>query len=197
MKKKIWMTVTAAALILSLTACDSLKKDETSVNTAGTAGTIQTSSDAAASSSQNTGVQDTADQGQNLMGSADAGYQENGSDDEPSGTIIPDEDADAADNDAYEEENTQAAQDGWTGAYIGSEESVNISLLNETTISFAFAQSGISGTASVNGQQAVYNGDDSYVIVFNLSGTVLDISVSNEEDYDASESPLIGTYTKE
>lgn len=191
MKKKILLTVTA--LILSLTACDSLKKDETLVNTAGTAGTIQISSDTITTSGQNTGVQNTADQ----TGSVDAGDQGIDSNDEPSGTIIPDEDADAAENDIYEEESSPMVQDSWTGSYIGAEETVNISLLNETTISFAFAQSGITGTASIDGQQAIYKGDDSYVIVFNINGTVLDVSVSNEEDYDASESPLIGTYAKE
>ena len=48
----------------------------------------------------------------------------------------------------------------------------------------------------MNGTQAVYNGDDHHVVVFNLSGDTVDVSVSSEEDYDASASPLNGTYTK-
>lgn len=98
---------------------------------------------------------------------------------------------------SVQEDFIQEAADNWTGAYAGDDETVSIALIDEATISFAFAQSGISGTAKVNGLQAVYNGDDHYVVVFNLNGSILDVSVSNEEDYDASDSPLNGTYVKE
>lgn len=189
MKKKILIAFTAAAaLMLALTACDSLQKTETSgsgsnvsapVQTADGTNTIQSSAD------PNTVDQNQAAGTQNTQNTPAA--------EEPVGEIIPDEDADAADNDSVGADSTTAA-DSWSGSYISDDETVNITLLDETTISFAFAQSGISGTAAVNGMQAVYNGDDHYVVVFNLNGTILDISVSNEEDYDASESPLNGTY---
>ena len=188
MKRKVLITIaTAAAMILTLTACGVLEKDSTQNTGSGASTTIQTSEGTA--SSQSTSDQSTAADNS----SSDAGVvvnQQGIADEESAGEIIPDEYADAAENDA-------SSSDGWTGAYAGNEESVSIALLDESTISFSFAQSGISGTASVNGMQAVYNGDDHYVVVFNKNGDVLDVSVANEEDYDASESPLNGTYTKE
>jgi hypothetical protein len=70
-------------------------------------------------------------------------------------------------------------------------------LLDASTISFAFTQSGITGNASVNGTQAVYNGDDHYVVVFDSGQDQISVSVANEEDYDASDSPLNGIYSRE
>lgn len=160
MKRKYLTMMFIAAAVLTLTACTSLKKEETET-------VIQTTH------------LETAP--------AEA---------EPDGEIIPDEDAAAAENDISGANDTDESND-WTGTYVGDEETVTIALLDEATISFAFAQSGISGTASVNDMQAVYKGDDHYVVVFNRNGTVVDVSVSNEEDYDASESPLNGTYIKE
>ena len=123
----------------------------------------------------------------------------------PVGEVIPDEYADAAENDTEgetqesvsEAQSDAASEDIWSGTYASENESVTLTYVNADSISFAFAQSGISGTAKVDGYQAVYNGDDHYVVVFSINGDVLDVSVSNEEDYDASGSPLIGTYVKE
>lgn len=87
--------------------------------------------------------------------------------------------------------------DEWSGVYVGDQETVTITLTDPENISFSFAQSGISGTAAVDGYQAVFRGDDYHVVVFNIHSGLLDVSVSSEEDYDASASPLIGTYTKQ
>lgn len=87
--------------------------------------------------------------------------------------------------------------DMWSGTYVGENDTVTLSKTSETALYFAFAQSGISGTAELNGYQAVYRGDDHHVVVFNINGTILDVSVSSEEDFDASGSPLIGTYVRE
>ncbi len=189
MKKKILIAFTAAAaLMLALTACDSLQKTETAGSGSSASAPVQTAD--GSNTIQSSADQNTVDQNQA------AGTQNTPAAEEPVGEIIPDEDVDAADNEGVGSDSTTAA-DSWSGAYVSDDETVNIALLDETTISFAFAQSGISGTAAVNGMQAVYNGDDHYVVVFNLNGTILDVSVSNEEDYDASESPLNGTYMKE
>lgn len=119
-------------------------------------------------------------------------------DGEPVGEVIPDEDAAAAENDPVDPASQDAAQeDEWSGTYISGEETVTIYQIDDETISFAFAQSGISGSAAVKGYQAVYNGDDHHVVVFNLDNDTVDVSVSSEEDYDASGSPLIGHYVKE
>ena len=100
---------------------------------------------------------------------------------------------------ATEKETESESADGdiWSGTYVADDETLTIAMAEDTQISFSFAEAGISGVADVRGSQAVYNGDDHYVIVFNINGTLVDVSVSSEEDYDASDSPLIGTYVKD
>lgn len=113
---------------------------------------------------------------------------------EPDGTVVPDDDAQAAEDENLIPDDME--EDPWSGSYSGDGESVTIVLDGEDTISFSFAQAGISGTAQVKGMQAVYNGDDHHVIVFDLNDTVLTVAVSSEEDFDASDSPLNGTYIR-
>lgn len=100
---------------------------------------------------------------------------------------------------ATEKETESESVDGdiWSGTYVADDETLTIAMAEDTQISFSFAEAGISGVADVRGSQAVYKGDDHYVIVFNINGTLVDVSVSSEEDYDASDSPLIGTYVKD
>lgn len=100
---------------------------------------------------------------------------------------------------ATEKETESESADGdiWSGTYVADDETLTIAMAEDTQISFSFAEAGISGVADVRGSQAVYKGDDHYVIVFNINGTLVDVSVSSEEDYDASDSPLIGTYVKD
>lgn len=91
----------------------------------------------------------------------------------------------------------EASGDLWSGTYSSETETLTITYLDEESVSFSFKQSGISGTAALSGTQAVYKGDDYHDVVFGLSGDTITVAVSSEEDYDSSESPLIGTYTKE
>lgn len=95
------------------------------------------------------------------------------------------------------DETEALAGDIWSGTYTDGEETVKITYIDKETISFAFSQAGISGKASVDGAQAVYNGDDHHVVVFDIQGDTVVVDVASEEDYDTSGSPLIGTYTKE
>lgn len=214
MKKRIFILLAAAAAgMLVLTACTS--SEQSSVSSSGTqnSGTgtqagvqsvagVQAGSEGSGSAAGASGGQDTGSQAAGAVentdtsGSAGSDVAETipemtEDDGEPDGEVIPDEDADAAEND------TSGQDDEWSGTYIADEETVTISRLDEETISFSFAQSGISGTAAVDGYQAVYNGDDHHVVVFNLGDDMVDVSVSSEEDFDASESPLIGHYVKE
>lgn len=103
----------------------------------------------------------------------------------------------AASDTETESESDSSDGDIWSGTYVTDDETLTIALTEDTQISFSFAEAGISGVADVRGSQAVYKGDDHYVIVFNINGTLVDVSVSSEEDYDASDSPLIGTYVKD
>ena len=217
MKRKLLLVLAvAAAGMLMLTACTSSEngktegtgdKSDTQTVEGTVTGTdsvqngsdVQSSDEAAADTSSDSAAAGNAASGNGSEGtgvSADntqgeiyapepgePGY------DEPDGEIVPDEDADAA-------EAANAAQDIWSGNYSSAAESVTITLNDDGTFAFSFAQSGIYGTAEVNGTQAVYHGDDYHVVVFNVNGDTVEISVSSEEDFDASASPLNGSYTR-
>lgn len=224
MKRKI-LVLTAAALagMLLLTACtsseDAGKQAQVQGNQGGAAGTdgSGTVTGTAANNTDNqsgqgamqgqdvSGVQDvsgTAVSGaQGTSGDAVGGIIPQGEpveDGGPVGEVIPDEYADAQEEEAEDgEPSAEDADDIWSGVYIGDEETVTVALLNKESLSFSFEEAGISGTAAIKGHQAVYNGDDHHVVVFNVNNDMLDVSVSSEEDFDASGSPLIGTYIRE
>lgn len=88
-------------------------------------------------------------------------------------------------------------EDPWSGLYVGENDTLTISPAGEGSISFSFVQAGIAGTASVDGSQAVYKGDDYHAVVFVLDGNTVNVAVTSEEDFDTASSPLNGTYTKE
>lgn len=100
-------------------------------------------------------------------------------------------------DDGGEDETDPVTGDIWTGVYGNDQETLTITYIDSATIYFTFEVSGIYGQAEVTGYQAVYKGDDYHVVVFNIHDNVVDVSVSSEEDYDASGSPLIGTYIKD
>ena len=96
-------------------------------------------------------------------------------------------------------EGTQTApvtEDIWTGTYASEQETVTLTLTDEKSLSFAFANAGIASTAEIDGATAVYQGDDHHVVVFTMNEGVLNVSVQSEEDYDASGSPLNGIYVR-
>lgn len=103
-----------------------------------------------------------------------------------------DEEFDAL-NSESESESISASE--WNGVYTSEEgETVTISGKDEKNIAFTFTNAGITGTAELKGNQAVYTGDDHHLVVFEYVDSVIEVSVLSEEDYDTSESPLNGTY---
>lgn len=184
--KLLILLAVAAVSVFAMTGCSVLDKSNTGSADSGVSAEVQGSAvqtgDGNAQSGSNGAVND--------ISSSNTAEQPDLSDEGPAGEIIPDEWADAA-----EAENK--ADDVWSGQYISDDESVTVTLLNDETISFSFAQSGISGTAAIDGAQAVFKGDDYHVVVFSLSDTILNIAVSSEEDFDTSESPLNGTYVRQ
>ena len=200
MKLKRWvrLAVTAAAAVLLLSACTSSEQkntentQETDSVSVGTVVNHESVSQEQTSASQEVaGVPEngadssgsSSPAGQTEGGSTTGGSYASGTDtnpevpqeqgtpveEEPSGTVISDEDAD---------------------------ETLTVTQTDDTTLSIAFGQSGISGTASIEGMKAVYKGDDHHDVVLNLTGDVIDVTVSSEEDFDASQSPLIGSYVR-
>ncbi len=195
-RKAILLFAAAAAAMLALTACTSSEQMGAQGGAAG--GVSDAGSAAGANEGGDSGLTG-GDEAAPIDAGGDTSVQpvpEAGGpleDGGPVGDVIPDEYADAAEAGQTE---SGAEADAWSGTYTGAEETLTLALMDGGNLAFSFAQSGISGTAAVNGTQAVYNGDDHHVVVFNLSGDTVDVSVSSEEDYDASASPLNGTYTK-
>ena len=98
---------------------------------------------------------------------------------------------------AQTETQDASREDLWSGTYVSDDETLTVTQTDDSTLSIAFANSGITGTAQIDGMQAVYKGDDYHDVVLNLTGDVIDVTVSSEEDYDSSQSPLIGSYVRE
>ena len=85
----------------------------------------------------------------------------------------------------------------WNGTFTSAEgETLSITPADETHIAFAFLNAGVSGEAEVDGNQAVYYGDDYHMVVFSYVEGAVEVSVLSEEDYDTSGSPMNGTYTR-
>lgn len=176
---------------MTLSGCTSQEQQGTSVTDGQNAasGTGQNGTDPAASDTKQN-PSGTQDQVQEPAGTPDQVQ-------EPSGTSenqkqdVPE----ASGNDQAFGQEAQTA-DQWSGTYVSDSESVTVTMPDQNTISFAFAQAGISGTAKIEQGQAVFHGDDYHVVVFSLNGTVLNVAVSSEEDFDAADSPLNGTYIR-
>lgn len=224
MKKRTGILMVAALAAVTLTACTQADKMSTGAatgnSTAGGSGTIEAAGGQAAGTGtveQNAGASD----GSVVVNNGTSGGTADGMidgivEDVPGDELIfeggvtvedeietdlsadeellSDEDLDAM----GEEEDTVFQDDGWVGSYMNeNEETLTISAVDETTVSFAFTNAGIAGTAERDGNQAVYHGDDYHVAVFDYAGTDIKVSVLSEEDYDASGSPLNGVYVRQ
>ena len=132
---------------------------------------------------------------------ADDGYEENISyEDAEDETSVSEEEENYSDDelDGLSEEGSVSSGIDWSGSYTSDEgETLTLTAIDAASISFAFANSGISGTAELDGSQAVYHGDDHHVVVFEYVEGAINVSVLSEEDYDTSESPLNGLYVSQ
>ena len=98
---------------------------------------------------------------------------------------IPDEQADFDDG--------PDAEESFGGEFEKSdgEESVVITIVNDSQISFQFQTSGIGAMAQASGNTAVYQGDDGYTLSFDVAGDMLAVTVSGE---GGEESLMNGIY---
>ncbi len=188
-----------AAGILLLTACTSSEEgigQDVRIESSGNAGTSDAgSSDSAVAqpdASQNTGGDAGAT---DISGTPAQTEGQTGEKLSQAGTDT----TEGAQTEASQENSTgeTATEDIWSGTYASDQETVTISLVDAKSFSFAFANSGIASSAEVDGSTAVYRGDDHHVVVFEMNEGVLTVTVSSEEDYDASDSPLNGTYVRQ
>lgn len=222
-KKSFILAVAALAGAVLLTACTSSDTPK-QTNKAGQKGTSSSVQTTGAQTSDSDGATQKDSSGQSASGetadqtvqsqtssgqtvpqgdvSVNGGESGEGQNDTDSTSDVPliDSGTDSATGGSDEQNATgdgQTSQDIWSGTYEGEEETLSVTYLDEKSFSFSFAQAGISGTAQISGTQAVYKGDDHHDVVFGISGDTISVTVSSEEDYDASESPLNGTYVKE
>ena len=162
--------------------------------------TSEAGSAGSGAATQDQGSQDQAgqDQGTQDQGTQDQGSQDQGSQDQGGAEVDPSATYDAqnqADDETFDE---NAVTDlGWGGTFnSASGESITITD-NGDSVSFAFANAGISGSASVSGQQAVYEGEDSHQIIFSLSGDTVTVTVTSSQNPDGEESPMAGSYDRQ
>lgn len=198
-KKRIGLFAVALVGVLMLTACGNSQEKQGTSSGTGT----QNQQGASAGNTGSAGSTDSAGNTGSSAGNTDGSASGTGSDQapadgtyvpddqEPAGDVIPDEDAQAA------EDQNEEQEDIWSGSYAGESDTLSITWIDDTAIAFSFAQAGISGSASIEGTQAVYQGDDDHIVTFQLSDTVVNVSVSSEADPAAVESPLNGTYVRE
>ena len=207
MKNKILTVFMLITTSFALTACTQADSDNSTADNSST--TLQSGSVAAenlaggamiSGTGTITGISDIDDQTstvievqpeiQNGSGAGEVGIteaiqnEENYADDEPD--AVSEDETDEMDED-----------EGWSGFYVcSSGEKLTVTIDEADYIQFEFETAGISGKAELDGNQAVYHGDDHHVVVFDRNGDEIEVSVLSEEDYDTSESPLMGTYIR-
>lgn len=105
------------------------------------------------------------------------------------------QDSDAQDTEAQDSEASAGQAEFTPGTYIGDGESITLTEA-DGVLTFSFAQAGITGTAAIEKDAAVYSGDDDHQIRFLQDGTILTVTVTGAQG-EESDSPLAGTYVKE
>lgn len=105
------------------------------------------------------------------------------------------QDSDARDAEAQDSEASVGPAEFTPGIYIGDGESITLTEA-DGALTFSFAQAGITGTAAIEEDTAVYSGDDDHQIEFRQDGTILTVTVTGAQG-EESDSPLAGTYVKE
>ncbi len=87
--------------------------------------------------------------------------------------------------------------DGWNGTFAGSAgETLTINVDGDSSLSFSFAVSGISGSADYAGDEATFAGDDGNVVIFENLGGSVEVSVVNESGAQEP-SAISGSYLRQ
>lgn len=176
-RKGLILTALSVAAILMLTACTSSDSGEEKP-------LQSTSKETQGERTQDNGTQDNGTQDKETQDEETQQHTESQTDQKKEENV-PDEPKDKS---------TEIQEDIWTGSYTGDQEDVTLKMNDDGSLTFTFAQSGISGTAQINGSEAVYSGDDDHILTFQKEEGLLKITVSHADGYDTSESPLNGTF---
>jgi len=131
-----------------------------------------------------------------LDGSAEQGAEDSGTAGEAQ--VEPDATYDALNQSGDTGAQTGDVIDGtWDGSFASDAgETLITSQTDESTLTFSFGQSEISGSAAINGEEAVYNGDDGNIVVFKNSGDSMVVSVT-DADGTAIEAVISGIFSRE
>lgn len=176
-RKGLILTALSVAAILTLTACTSSDSGEEKP-------LQSTSKETQGEGTQDNGTQDKEMQDKETQDNGTQQHTESQTGQQKAGSVT----------DETEDKNAGIQEDIWTGSYTGDQEDVTLKKNDDGTFTFTFAQSGISGTAQINGSEAVYSGDDDHILTFQKEEGLLKITVSHADGYDTSESPLNGTF---
>ena len=189
--KKIRILPLAVGIMLLLSACGAKTPS----------GQASAGSGSGASQSSLSQADQSSGSGENSALAQDASQEQDGSlSDDESYAVAGSQTYDAMTQAGPEinEDSPEPENEDWTGTYEGeSGEVLTISSFDGSSISFSFSVSGISSTAAVSGNEAVYHGDDRVDVIFTFFGDAISIGVVSQEDYDMSSSPLNGTYTRQ
>ena len=208
--KKRWILAVAALAMICLSACQQTGSSSTA-QSGNTAGGTQSGVTSGNTSGSTSGTQDgsaqpaPSDPGTTSQGDASQAQGDEASQNEPA------EDSALAQNTydvinqsgdlpdpAAAAEATDIAGGQWDGTFsCDSGESVSIETADEYSISFTFAQSGLYGTAEKEGDSALFHGEDNNNIVFELSGDMLYVSITNDNGDPTGDSPLAGSYSRQ
>lgn len=214
MRKRLGIFMVAALAAAGLTACTQADSGSSSAGagSSATAGSGTIGTGTVEQNGDRSGGSGTAGSG-SASGTSASGIEVNASDETVLNGGVSIEDEEETEIHAEEEnlsdeqlgaleEDPDSVEDteGWSGTYLNeNDETLTVSIVDSETISFAFTNSGISGTAVLDGDgnQATYEGDDYHIVVFDFAGTDIKVSVLSEEDYDTSESPLNGVFVRQ
>ena len=214
MRKRLGIFMVAALAAAGLTACTQADSGSSSAGagSSATAGSGTIGTGTVEQNGDRSGGSGTAGSG-SASGTSASGIEVNASDETVLNGGVSIEDEEETEIHAEEEnlsdeqlgaleEDPDSVEDteGWSGTYLNeNDETLTVSVVDSETISFAFTNSGISGTAVLDGDgnQATYEGDDYHIVVFDFAGTDIKVSVLSEEDYDTSESPLNGVFVRQ
>ena len=195
--------ILAAALLaltlVGLTACG--KKDgSVSSGQAGNTGTVSVQTNDAAGDTANQANAEAAAGSDSAQGSGDANIVSDPSAaevyDEEDAVVLVDADSDDSGAEQTFDEDTDTAS-GWTGTYDGVSGEVLSITEDGDGILFSFRNSGISGDASVEENNAVYSGMDGYTLQFCLSGAVVEVTAIDAEGQVDSQTAVSGTYSRQ
>lgn len=88
-------------------------------------------------------------------------------------------------------------EEGWDGTFANaSGETLTVTTDGEYSLSFSFAQSGLSGSASVQENQASFSGDDGVTVYLENLGGSVEVSVINAEGTEEA-SAISGSYMRQ